>query len=219
MTFDYIFWDNDGVLVDTEGLYFQASREVLSEIGFELTAAQFAAVSLATGRSVFELATDDDALMEQLRRKRNRRYSELLAGTDLTLPNVRETLATLHGHYHMAIVTSSRRDHFETIHTRSGLLPFFDFILCREDYHNAKPDPEPYRLALQRSGTTPGRALVIEDSVRGLTAAKAAGIACWVIPSAQTGDQDFARADRVLGSLRQLPGLLDVPTDKFRTFV
>lgn len=219
MTCDFLFWDNDGVLVDTEGLYYQASREVLAGIGFTLSEEQFAAISLATGRSVFELATDDQELMERLRHDRNRRYAELLARAELTLPDVRETLVQLHGRIPMAVVTSSRRDHFEIIHARSGLLPFFDFILCREDYRQAKPDPEPYRLALQRSGVAPGRALVIEDSLRGLAAAKAAGLACWVIPSHQTRGQDFAGADRVLESPRQLLGLLSATTNISRTFI
>jgi HAD superfamily hydrolase (TIGR01509 family) len=205
VTYDYIFWDNDGVLVDTEGLYFQASREALEGIGCKLSAEQFAAISLASGRSVFELATDDRQVMDSLRQWRNERYGSLLAGRDLVLPGVRETLGQLAPHMKMAVVTSSRRDHFELIHAGSDLLPFFDFILCREDYHEAKPDPEPYLLALQRSGYGARHCLVIEDSARGLAAAKAAGLTCWIIPSVQTRGQDFSAADRVLGQIGELP--------------
>jgi HAD superfamily hydrolase (TIGR01509 family) len=208
MDFEYIFWDNDGVLVDTEGLYCQASREALARVGFSLSDAQFAEISLASGRSVFELATADQTLMDELRFWRNRRYSELLAGRELVLPAVRETLAHLSLRLGMAVVTSSRRDHFEIIHARSGLLQHFDFVLCREDYREAKPDPEPYRLALARSGRDPRKCLVIEDSARGLAAAKAAGLSCWVIPSPQTLGQDFAAADRIVNRIGELGDLL-----------
>ena len=207
-TYDYIFWDNDGVLVDTEGLYFQASREALEQLGFSLSAEQFADISLASGRSVFELATDDRQVMDRLRHWRNQRYSALLAGQDLVLPGVRETLGRLANRTNMAIVTSSRRDHFELIHSGSGLLPYFAFILCREDYRAAKPAPEPYLLALQRSGRDARQCLVIEDSVRGLMAAKAAGLECWMIPSRQTRNQGFTAADRILGEIGELPELL-----------
>ncbi|TLM62985.1 MAG: HAD family phosphatase [Deltaproteobacteria bacterium] len=208
MTFDFIFWDNDGVLVDTEGLYFQASREALARIGYTLTPDQFAAISLASGRSVFELATEDAVLMDELREVRNRRYAELLAGTNLLLPGVHETVSRLGAQRGMAIVTSSRRDHFDLIHATTGLLPFFDFILCREDYREAKPHPEAYLLALQRSGRRPADCLVIEDSPRGLAAAKTAGLTCWVIPSAQAAGQDFSAADRILGDITELSALL-----------
>ena len=208
MPFKFIFWDNDGVLVDTEGLYYQASRETLARIGFDLSAEQFAAISLATGRSVFELATSDPELMDELRRQRNGRYAELLSGEALVLPGVRQTLARLAERYAMAIVTSSRRDHFDLIHAGSALLPYFTFVLCREDYRAAKPDPEPYLLALRHSGRAAGECLVIEDSARGLAAAKAAGLTCWVIPSRQTRGQDFSAADRLLGTAEELLELL-----------
>ena len=209
MSFDCIFWDNDGVLVDTEGLYYQASREALEGIGFELTAKQFAEISLSSGRSVFELATDNVQLMDELRQWRNRRYSELLLEGNLLLPGVHETLAQLADGKQMAVVTSSRRDHFDLIHTDTGILPYFDFILCREDYREAKPNPEPYLLALQRSGRNKADCLVIEDSPRGLASAKAAGLTCWVIPSPQTVGRDFAGADRIIETIEQLPELLD----------
>ena len=49
---------------------------------------------------------------------------------------------------------------------------------------------------------------MIEDSERGLAAAKAAGLACWVIPSALTRGLDFARADLVLDDLPAAAALL-----------
>lgn len=208
MAYDFLFWDNDGVLVDTEGLYYTASREALARIGFDLTAEQFASVSLATGRSVFELATGDQSLMKELRNWRNFRYSQLLGGQELLLPEVQATLNGLAAHKQMAIVTSSRRDHFELIHAGTGLLHLFDFILCREDYREAKPAPEPYLLALERSGCEARSCLVIEDSARGLAAAKAAGLTCWVIPSPQTRGQDFSAADRVLDRIGELMEML-----------
>ena len=44
-----VIWDNDGVLVDTEELYFKATREVLSEIGVDLTAELFNRISFNAG--------------------------------------------------------------------------------------------------------------------------------------------------------------------------
>ncbi|MDH3454976.1 MAG: HAD-IA family hydrolase, partial [Desulfuromonadales bacterium] len=65
-----------------------------------------------------------------------------------------------------------------------------------------------YLLALQKSGQQAQHALVIEDSPRGLAAAKAAGLTCWVIPGHHTSGQDFPEADRVLSSLEEIPELI-----------
>ncbi len=88
------------------------------------------------------------------------------------------------------------------------MLHFFDFVLTREDYVRSKPCAEPYLLALQRSRLKAEEVLVIEDSPRGLTAAKNAGLSCWVLPGGYTAEQDFAGADRILNSIMEVPGLL-----------
>ena len=206
-----IFWDNDGVLVDTERYYLQANREALAKVDITLSDELFVEISLTKGKSLFDLATARgyaDDTIEELKEWRNNRYAQLLDLKDMTLPGVRETLNSLHGRLKMAIVTSSAKNHFEIIHKHTGLLSFFDFCLTREDYTNSKPSAEPYLLALSRSGQEPHRSLVIEDSPRGLKAAKAAGLTCWVIPGQHTSEHEFRSADRILSSVEELPKLL-----------
>jgi len=211
MKFKYIFWDNDGVLVDTERYYLQASREALAQTGTTLTDKQFATISLVEGRSIFDLAACrgiSKKTINELRVWRNKRYAALLGEKDMTLTGVRGVLEALHGRIKMAIVTSSQKDHFDIIHSRTTFLPFFDFCLTREDYARSKPSAEPYLMALQKSGQLAQHAVVIEDSPRGLTAAKAAGLTCWVIPGQHTSEQDFPDADRILSSIEEVPGLV-----------
>ena len=74
-------------------------------------------------------------------------------------------------------------------------------MLAQGDYARAKPEPDPYLRAVERLGLEPDRCLVIEDSERGLRAAKAAGLRCWVIPSRLTAGGRFDAADAVLGDL------------------
>ena len=207
-----IFWDNDGVLVDTEKLYFQATRELLQKAGVELTEALFRRISLQEGRSAFDLALEKGVSQQQIDRlheERNRRYTELVEEGVRILDGVEETLAKLSGRVLQAIVTSSRRAHFDAIHTGTGLRSHFDFILTREDYLLSKPDPEPYRLAVTRSGFRAEECLVVEDSERGLRAAFAAGIRCIVVPNDLTRGGEFAGAWRVLPSCREIPGEIE----------
>ena len=207
-----VFWDNDGVLVDTEKLYFQATRELLQKAGVTLTEALFQRISLVEGRSAFDLVLEKGVSREEIDRlhaERNRRYAELLAGGVRILDGVEETLGWLRGKVIQAIVTSSRRSHFDAMHVRTGLPPFFDFILTREDYVLSKPDPEPYRLAMERSGCLPEECLVVEDSERGLRAALAAGIRCIVVPNDLTQGAAFAGAWRILPSCRVILGEIE----------
>ena len=69
MNYRYIFWDNDGVLVDTERYYLQASREALDRVDIQLSNQQFAEISLGEGRSIFDIAAASglaDTLAERI---------------------------------------------------------------------------------------------------------------------------------------------------------
>jgi HAD superfamily hydrolase (TIGR01509 family) len=202
-----VLWDNDGVLVDTEELYFKASREVLSTIGIELTTERFIQISLKEGRSVFDLAAAQGLNPEDiagLQSERNRRYSELLREGVRVLDGVENALQRLHGKVLMGIVTTSLKAHFDIIHTTTGLLPFFDFVLAREDYGKAKPHPEPFLTAVAQNELRAEECVIVEDSARGFAAAQAAGIKCIMVPNQLTNRDNFAEAYRVVSNATEV---------------
>ena len=202
-----ILWDNDGLLVDTEQLYFSATRDVLSEVGIGLTLDMFIRISLTHGQSAFDLAAEQGVSQEaivKLREKRNRRYADLLKEGVPILDGVKVTLSQLLGKVAMGVVTGSRREHFEIIHQHSGLLPYFDLVLTREDYRRSKPDPDPYLTAIKTYGIEREHCLVVEDSERGFAAARAAGIRCIVVPNPLTKAGDFSGAYRVFQTIREV---------------
>jgi HAD superfamily hydrolase (TIGR01509 family) len=206
-----IFCDNDGVLVDTERLYYIATQRVLAGVGVYLTKEQYIELLLVQGKPPWYLAAEKGVTpdeIEKLRDKRNALYSTLLEQENLVIDGVRGVLEELSGRYVMGIVTSSRPDHFEIIHRRTGFLKYFQFAITLGDYTQGKPRPEPYLLAIERSGLTAEECLAVEDSERGLTAANKAGIRCVVIPNEFTRGSNFAGAYRVIGSLEDLPAEL-----------
>jgi len=207
-----ILWDNDGVLVDTERLYYRATRQVLAAAGVDLTPELYRELFLVQGRGAWHLAAEKGmapAEVAGLRQRRNEVYGELLRGEPLVIDGVRETLAVLRGRCLMGIVTSSRKDHLQLIHESTGLLPHFAFVVANGDYQESKPHPQPYLKALARSGYRPDECLAVEDSQRGLLAARAAEIRCAVVPTDFTRGSDFTGAQAVLTSVRELPALLD----------
>lgn len=205
-----IFWDNDGVLVDTEGIFFRANQEILSGLGISLRWEQFEEISLVRGESVIRLAAKPGTdVYIKLRQDRDALYADLLTREPLVIDGVRDVLDALQGKYLMGIVTSSGHVHFEIIHRQSGLLPYFQFVLTLKDCPQTKPHPGPYLKAIELSGFTPDECMVIEDSPRGLAAALNAGLRCIVIPSNFTRNQNFAEACKVLDNIKELPAVLE----------
>ena len=122
-----VLWDNDGVLVDTEGFYFRACKEALSSAGVDLTLDQFKEISLRRGESTFILATErgvPDEDVERLRKERDRMYAELMTARSCVIDGAEEVLRALQGKVRMGVVTSARRQHFEAAHENSGLIQY-----------------------------------------------------------------------------------------------
>ena len=209
--FKAILWDNDGILVDTEHLYCEATRQVFAGAGILLGDDDYRDMFLTGNMGAWHLLTAQGRSRSEIARMRDERneiYSSLLRGRDHAIDGVREVLAALHGRYAMGVVTSSRRDHFEIIHGTSGLLKYFDFVLTREQYVNSKPNPEPYLAGIAKTGFSAAQCLAIEDTPRGLISATGAGAPCAVIPNALTSSGDYTAAYKVLRSIRELPALL-----------
>ncbi len=210
--FKAILWDNDGVLVDTEHLYRDATRKILATVGIDLSDDQYGDLFLSQNNGAWHLAAarghSDSAIIE-LRMKRDALYSTVLRERNHTIAGVEDVLQSLHGRFAMGVVTSSQRTHFEIIHAATGLLRYFDFVLTREDYANSKPDPEPYLAGIAKTGLSADECIAVEDTPRGLTAATGAGIKCVVIPNALTAGGDFTAAYKVLRDIRELPAVLE----------
>jgi HAD superfamily hydrolase (TIGR01509 family) len=209
--YEAILFDNDGVLVDTERLYFRANQEILASVGVTLAERDYVELFLRQGLGAWHLAEacgHDAAAIGALRAARDLRYGQLVAGAEVLIPGAAEVVAALAARYRLAIVTSSEPEPFAQTHARTGLLPHFELVLKKGDYARSKPEPDPYLTAVARLGLAPERCLVIEDSERGLRAAKAAGLACWVIPSGLTAASRFDAADAVLGDLRAVAARL-----------
>lgn len=199
-----LLWDNDGVLVDTEILYFQATKQAFQTVGVELTEETYHRLFLKESSGTLQLAKENGLLpeiTEALRIERNRIYVQMLQTENLTRLGVKQVLSTLKNRVMMGVVTSSHADNFNIIHDRTGFGRFFDFVITGDDVSETKPSPEPYLMAVRRAGCTPQECVAIEDSERGLLSAKAAGIACWVIPTELTRYGDFSMADKVLTSV------------------
>ena len=193
--------------METEHLYYQANAEALVGVGVVLSLEDFCRISLRQGESVLNLAPGDSDEAE-LRGVRDEIYFRLLGEESKVYPGVRDTLELLHGRQPMAIVTSCRRDNFLQMHSASGLLGYFDFVLTREDYVASKPDPEPYLTACARAGLDPGRCLAIEDSERGVISASRAGLAVAAIPGDMNQGGNFGAARWLLDGIHELPALL-----------
>lgn len=204
---NFILWDNDGVLVDTEKLYYQCNRDFYRELGLELSEQQFFQCFLLDNIGAWHLLPQslNEQQIQPLRLERNRRYSQLLQSKKIQpIQGITALLPQLNNKYRHAIVTSAHRQHFELIHQHSNLLQHFDFVLTGDEVQHGKPHPEPYLRGLLQSGRQPSDVIVVEDSPRGLQAAIAAGLRCVVFKHSFCQNHNFQGAWQVVDTVAQL---------------
>ncbi len=192
-----VLWDNDGVLVDSEMLFFETTRTAFARLGLELTQETWGRLYLGQGKRAREIAAllgGDSSRIATMLEERNEEYRQRLRQAPTLRPKVRETLSQLSGRVRMAIVTGCYREQLELMHASSGLLGFFDAIVTGDECSNPKPHPELYLAGLKALGARAECCLAVEDSPRGLAAARAAGIRCVAVPTELTRMLPFVGA-------------------------
>ncbi len=178
--FDSIFFDFDGVLVDSEPVHCACWAEVLKPLGvtleWECYRNSYIGIDDRDMLRMLAAATgpprDWRELWAQYPRKR-----ELFRSRMLGAPPIPEAIADLldswNGRYRLAVVSSSSLYEIVPILEAGGLRRFFHTIVGGGDVTRQKPDPEPYLLASKRLGSR--RPLVLEDSAAGMASGRAAG--------------------------------------------
>ena len=213
-----LIFDVDGTLAETEELHREAfNRAVAAEgLPYRWDQTLYRSLLLVTGgrqriehfsTQSTDLTADQIAeLAPRLHRAKNRHYAEVMADYPIELrPGVAGLLRRARtARLRLAIATTTSRVNLEGLARRfPGDLDLdaFDAVVCGEDVTALKPDPEVYRIALQRLSLPAGRCLAFEDTRNGVESAVGAGLRVIVTPSMYSGGQDFSAATMVLDDL------------------
>ncbi|RHW35694.1 HAD family hydrolase [Neobacillus notoginsengisoli] len=189
-----IVFDFDGLIVDTESLWFEAYQEIMKEFRCDLTLEEFSKVIGTTDEQLnefFELTTgmtvDEAGLHVKTRDFYHQRAGslELREGVREFLDEAREL------NLKIGLASSSGRDWVESYLKKFEILEYFETIKTKEDVEKVKPDPALYVKALAALGIRPEETIAFEDSLNGSAAAIAAGMHCVIVPNPVTNHLPF----------------------------
>jgi HAD superfamily hydrolase (TIGR01509 family) len=212
-----ILFDFNGVIVDDESQHCDALIATLAEYGYALDRDTYYRDYLGFDdrecfRFTFERMRrpqDEEVLQEAVARK-HREYERSIRASMTLVPGVSEFIenAALDG-FQLAIVSGALRSEIELVLGLAGLRPHFAEIVAAEDVGACKPDPQGFNRAREKLDLAPKRCVVVEDSLPGLTAARAAGLRCAMLatshPEAACGEADLVWRDFVGHDAAELP--------------
>ena len=216
MNYKAVIFDMDGLLFDTEIVYYEASQMVADQMGFpydkelylkylgvsdEEVWANYHQIFASFGKNNVQKFTND-AYEETIRR--------FSLGAVQLKPGVIELLDFLEEHRIPKVVASSNQRHIiELLLEKNQLTNYFETIVSAENVKRAKPDPEIFLLAHEYLGTKKQETLVLEDSKNGILAAASAEIPVIMIPDLLAPSEDLQQKTlAVLSSLHEVPGYL-----------
>ena len=127
----------------------------------------------------------------------------------LLKPGVLSTLQALRSAgYRTALCSNSIQERVDKVFADTGLTGLFDVVITGEVVPRRKPDPCIYLLTLDSLGLSPKDCIAVEDSIFGITAAKAAGLVTIEVRDPRFPYQD-GLADVTIDNLSQLPKILE----------
>ena len=183
-----LLFDLDGTLAETDSLHLPTWVDVLRPYGIEADEEFYK--ERISGRSNSKIVED---LLPHLSAEEGR---ELADAKEASFRERAHELAPLPGlldfmqegkgrGLSLALVTNAPEENVEAILLALELEAFFDEVVLSDEVGPVKPDPAPYRVALDRLGVRPEEALAFEDSTSGIASSVAAGIPTVGITSTQ----------------------------------
>ncbi|HYR23702.1 MAG TPA: HAD family phosphatase [Chthoniobacterales bacterium] len=212
-TFRAVIFDLDGVLADSEPWWNQIDAKLLREYGATYHGQyhrEVLGVSYPIAVEFYKKKFGISAPTEEMMKRRGEIATEYFANRVGLFPSTKDVLNELREmKLRLAVATSSVSASARPFLDRYQLTRFFDVIITGDEIERGKPDPDIYLRAAEQLGVPTNDCLVIEDSLSGIAAAKAANIRVAAIPDRRFVDpREYEKeADYLLNNLSEIPAL------------
>ena len=211
-----VIFDWDGTLADTKKAVVNSFQTVLTKAGCRVSNEFIVRrIGIGTKKTIIDAFREcnmrlDVATLEKLTDEKVNIQAEFSDSVYL-FDGITELLKELQRRTKIALATMSSRKVIDKLLQAKRLKTYFDIVISADDVTYPKPNSEIFLMAAKKMGFSPTDCVVIEDSVFGLRAAKAANIKCIAVPSGAYTKNELEREqpDLIVSSLREKERILD----------
>ena len=200
-----VAFDMDGLLINTEDLYEEVTKEILSRRGKVFKEEVRRRMIGLPAPQAYQVLIQSESLQdswEQLHEETEVLFEGILQTRLSRLEGVEQTLSQIQRKgLARCVATSSTKNFAHQALSIVGILDQVDFVVTAQDVTRGKPHPDNYIEAAKRMGVQGGNILVLEDSENGTKAAVSAGAYVISVPNQHTKRGDFTGAKWIVDSL------------------
>ena len=215
--FEAVIFDWDGTLADTRRVvvssFQQALREMHVQISDEFIERRIGIGSEETFREILRVSGTrfKEALIKSLVEKKIQAEIDLSSKVKL-FEGAAEILESLHGNVKLALASMNNRDVIDYMLSALNVRKFFDAVLTVDEVQHAKPDPEIFLKCAVKLGSSAEKCVVVEDSIFGVKAAKAAKMGCIAVLTGVYSREELEKAgpDLIVNSLMEKEEILNL---------
>jgi len=207
-----VIFDMDGLMIDTERLYFEVERIMARKFGKEVkdeTLWKMMGRKPLEAITVFAEDLELDISPKKLLEIRDELFVKKLVNEVEPMPGLFDILNILKGKVKMAIATGSPQKFLKIVLDKLKIESYFDVFVTSDEVEKGKPDPEVYNTAVKRLKVAPFECVVLEDSSNGALAAVRAGCYTIAVPTVYTNKQDFSFVNYVAKDLKDAAGKIN----------
>jgi len=199
-----LIFDMDGLMIDSERLYFQVEGEISALYGKNVnkkTLWKMMGRKSIESIRIFVTELNLPEKPEKILEMRDKMMKEKLR-TDLEpMPGVFDLIHSFYKCLKLAIATGATQEFLDIVLDKLGIRERFSVLQASDEIIRGKPDPEIYLKTCEKLTLKPAECIVLEDSGNGVRAGKSAGCYTIAVPSEYTEGQDFGWADFVADNL------------------
>lgn len=199
-----LIFDMDGLMIDSERLYFQAERDIAKRYRKNVkdeTLWKMMGRSPVESMKFFVEELQLPLSPREALNMRNRIMREKLKSDLNSMPGLSHILDAFYGSLKLAVCTGTQKEFLDIVVDRLGIREKFAALQTSDEIRRGKPDPEIYLEVCNKLSFDPYDCVVLEDSSNGALAGKRASCYVIAIPSEYTIGQDFSFVDYVANDL------------------
>lgn len=204
-----VIFDMDGVIIDSEPIHYEVNKDLYNDLEIEVSEEEYETFIGVSNKDVWSKLKKkhglEETVDELVGRLQSKNIKHLQNSDEKPITGLLPLLELLKKEgITIGLASSSPRRYIEAVLEKFDIEDYFNEMVSGANMERGKPYPDIFIKITNKMNLKPEECVVIEDSEKGVLAAKTAGLKCIGYLNPSSGNQDLSKADITVDSLEEI---------------